>query len=79
MYHLTSLLYACVGLSRRFEEGKLVGEIVVQPDPHVYTNSEGVLLMTVVMTSDIRDQHLWQATGDLLSRWACYLVGLSGL
>lgn len=65
LFCLARAFVACLG-----QEGKLVGEIVVQPDPQVYTNSEGVLLMTVVMTSDIRDTHLWQATGDLLSHRA---------
>ncbi|CAK8985822.1 Putative amidase [Durusdinium trenchii] len=54
-------------LLARNAQGKLTGEIVVQPDPHLYSNSEGVLLMTVVLTTDIKDTHLWQPAGDLMS------------
>ncbi|CAJ1331257.1 unnamed protein product, partial [Effrenium voratum] len=54
-------------LLARDGHSKLVGEIVVQPDPHLYSNSEGVLLMTVVLTKDIRDTKLWQPAGDLIS------------
>jgi len=51
----------------RDAQGKLIGEIVVQPDLPAYANAEGVLLMTVVLTADVKNRHLWQTAGDLMS------------
>ncbi|CAE7462861.1 SPCC550.07 [Symbiodinium pilosum] len=55
----------------RDAQGKLVGEAVVQPELDAHANGEGVLLMTVVLTSDIKNRQQWQTAGDLMS----YRVG----
>lgn len=48
-------------------DGKLAGEVVAQPDPHLYGNGEGVLLMSVVLTADLKDWRDWRPVGDLMS------------
>lgn len=54
-------------LLARDADGKLTGEVVVQPDPHLYGNGEGVLLMSVVLTADLKDWRDWRPVGDLMS------------
>ncbi|CAE7439351.1 SPCC550.07, partial [Symbiodinium necroappetens] len=54
-------------LLTRDAQGKLVGEAQVQPELDCHANGEGVLLMTVVLTSDIKNRQLWQTAGDLMS------------
>eukprot|EP00931_Biecheleriopsis_adriatica_P009073 TRINITY_DN110184_c0_g1_i1.p1 TRINITY_DN110184_c0_g1~~TRINITY_DN110184_c0_g1_i1.p1 ORF type:complete len:1429 (+),score=247.14 TRINITY_DN110184_c0_g1_i1:40-4287(+) len=46
--------------------GRLSGERIVQPEPHIYSNSEGVLLMLVVLTTDIKNHQQWEAACDLV-------------
>lgn len=54
-------------LLTRDAQGKLVGEAQVQPELDCHANGEGVLLMTVVLTPDIKNRQLWQTAGDLMS------------
>eukprot|EP00930_Biecheleria_cincta_P098654 TRINITY_DN9030_c0_g2_i1.p1 TRINITY_DN9030_c0_g2~~TRINITY_DN9030_c0_g2_i1.p1 ORF type:complete len:1473 (+),score=241.75 TRINITY_DN9030_c0_g2_i1:81-4499(+) len=62
-----SALCAPPQLLARGLKGKLAGELIVEPDPHIYANSEGVLLMQVVLTADIRNVQFWEPAGDLIS------------
>lgn len=62
-----SALCAPPQLLTRGLKGKLTGELIVEPDPHIYANSEGVLLMLILLTADVKNVQFWETAGDLIS------------
>ncbi|CAE8634798.1 unnamed protein product [Polarella glacialis] len=53
-------------LLARSWNGKLNGEITVQPEPRKFDNGDGVLLLLVMLTPDFKNAQLWEAACDVL-------------